>query len=98
VYSCSPQAGLSWKCKDDDDDDEQRFCAASMQTQEVDACFSVLIGGLNDRGMLLLLPSLETVLSASPAALPALRPALTKLTALLLAGQVGDQHIMCMLW
>jgi hypothetical protein len=22
VYSCSPQAGLSWKCKDDDDDDD----------------------------------------------------------------------------
>jgi hypothetical protein len=22
VYSWSPQAGLSWKCKDDDDDDD----------------------------------------------------------------------------
>jgi hypothetical protein len=40
VYSCSPQAGLSWKCKDaaaaaaDDDDDDDAPAAADDDDDE----------------------------------------------------------------
>jgi hypothetical protein len=51
--------------------------------------FMNFLGGVNERGMLLLYPALEKVLATSPeVSVTLLQPALLKLLVLILSGQV----------
>lgn len=73
-------------------------------SQEVVSIFLTFLGGVNERGMLLLFPVLNLLMAAVPSAAPQLlQPALLKLLGLILAGKVRSyglfvsfDHFLCL--
>ncbi len=62
-------------------------------SQDVCSVFVTLLGNVNERGMLVLCPALESITAASPACIPGLRQAYSKLLHLIHSGQVSHASL-----
>ena len=65
------------------------ICVTFVNLQEVQSMFSGYLGNVNEKGMLLLFPAMDVILTLAPAmGAQVLQPALLRLLALVVGGQV----------